>query len=246
MSLTTLESSPKWDHAVLAHRAQHTIPKVHPHDCIWQDYLLFYSWLIFHGTYIPHKVPFLRTQFTNKQSSLEMCHHIGAEQTLVPEVSSSPVQHSKASRSQSVNTQPRLGKEEERDAIGKASGPLCASVSPSIKWPYRVRWCISSMSLQERDFTLDWELWWRGLFTGCGPLRKPPKDGEVGASHWPSLNRSQRADKLIGVFHGNEAPRPRTVGKGREQGWKDREYPAQIIPEYPRSSNILYLILVQN
>lgn len=62
-----------------------------------------------------------------------MCHHIRAEQTLVPEVSSCLVQHSKASGLSLGILNHGWGKQEERDATGKASGPLWASVSTSIK-----------------------------------------------------------------------------------------------------------------
>ena len=47
----------------------------------------------------------------------------------------------------------------------------------------------------------------KGIILRWTSLRKPPNDGQVGASYWPNLNRSWRAEEPTDRAHGDQPPR---------------------------------------
>lgn len=98
-----------------------------------------------------------------------MCHHVRADQTIVPEVPSFPIQDFRVLGSQCMNAQLCREKEQKRDTTGKSSGPLCEPVSSSVKQSY-------SGSQEERDYTLKWSFNEGVIWTG---LRKLPTNSEV-------------------------------------------------------------------
>ena len=54
-----LDSTYKWYHPVFVflyrtYFTKHNILQVHPCCCKWQNFILFYDWVVFHCKYIPH------------------------------------------------------------------------------------------------------------------------------------------------------------------------------------------------
>lgn len=84
------------------------------------------------------------------------------------------------------------------------------------------------------------------VYKAWAGLRKPPKDSEVGASHWPNPNRSQRSDKLIDVVPGDQLPRTQNCGEGRRTGLEGQRTCSTDHPWIPTELQYSMSILVQN
>lgn len=158
-----------------------------------------------------------------------MCHHIRAEQTIVPGVSSSPVQYSRVLGSQFVNAHQwqRKGGKKRHHQISQ-----WASLCPSF---LTCKMVIVRVPGGKRLHTRMGVLMKGIIYKAWTGLRKLPRD-KVGTSYWPNPKRSQRADKPIDVIPGDERPKAENnVEKEMTENlvMAENKHPAHVISEFP-------------